>query len=235
MASWPQDLFDEGNQVIGFAFGNLSKQVKEIKDYKQKVNPKGGLLGIHYLPLPANIEDNTTHDWESRESFGAQMENYAINEGYSLGSMNPVGRRAIDIVKMKLDSEGFKVDPNYTYVYQGSAPRNFTYSINMIPKNADEALAIQKIIKDFKKFSAPFKEQHVRNSYWQIEIVNVKLRDMTIFDKKAWALTSVSVNYSGAGASLFFEDGMPKQINLSLAFQEIETIYRSDYSKKDKG
>jgi hypothetical protein len=229
MSKWPEDLFDNGDQIIGFAYGNLKNQAEEIKDYKQKSNPKGGILGINYLPLPANIEDSSTHDWERKESFSAQLMNYGIDQAYSLAQLNPVSGKAADIAKMAMDANGIKVDPNYTYVYQGSAPRSFTYSINMIPKNAGEATAIMKIIKDFKKFSAPFKETFVKNSYWQLEIVNDKLRDMTNFSKKAWALTSVTVNYSGAGSALFFDDGMPKQINLSLSFQEIETIYRDDW------
>jgi hypothetical protein len=222
MANWPEDLFNGTNQIIGFAYGNLEDQVKELKDYKQKADPKGGLLGIHYLPLPANIEDNTTHDWERKDSLTSQTVNkIGSAAGDAISKRGGMFAAAVDFVKTAGDVNGIKVDPNYTYVYQGSAPRSFNYSISMIPKNKDEAESIQKIVKDFKKFSAPFKAQFVKNSYWQIEIVNDKLRQMIKFDKKAWALTSVSLNYCGAGSALFFEYGMPKHINLSLSFQEI--------------
>ena len=232
MAEFPQDLLnDEPNHAIGFAFGLLEKQVEKTKDYKEKVDPKGGLIGIHFLPLPANIEDSSSHDWERKEGLGSQMINKgAAALGSAVGSKSNILAGGVDIIKTAADVNGFKTDPNYTYVYQGSAPRSFNYSVNMIPRNAGEASAIQTIIKDFKKYSSPEKSStNIRNSYWQIEIINLKLKEMTKFDAKAWALTSVTTNYTGAGSALFFEDGMPKQINLSLVFQEIETIYREDW------
>ena len=44
-----------------------------------------------------------------------------------------------------------------------------------------------------------------------------------------WALTGTSVNYTPEGAFASYEKGQPVSVLLTLAFQELEPIYDTDY------
>ena len=229
MAKWPTDL--EPEMQIGFAFGDMQKQkTAELSNYKNIGSLKGRSGGIHFLPLPTNLEDSSQHDWGMKNNFGSKVKSAIVSSmGDAIAATGNLGSMFTNTARMYADSEGYYFDPKYIYQYQGSAPRQFTYSISMIPKDASEASAIKNIIKDFKKFSSPIASMMATNSYWTLNIANKYISELANFDKKTWALTTVTTNYTGAGSALFFEDGTPKQINLTLVFQEIETIYRHDW------
>ena len=52
---------------------------------------------------------------------------------------------------------------------------------------------------------------------------------------KPTVLTSMSVNYTGAGTYASYADGKPVSLQMSLVFKELNPIYAEDYDKDDIG
>lgn len=227
MPQWPADL--KPNQKIGFGWADMPNQVQNLTDYRDAAT-SGAPGGVIFLPLPAQIQDSLNHTWNKTKSISTKMIETGASEVKAFLSSTPAGSKAMDIVSSYSDATGIHLDPNFFYTYQYTDPRTFNYSINMIPKNAQEAIQIADIIKKFKAYSSPKKGgTFVKNYKWGIEVGNPLMKDALKFEKNPWALTSVSVNYTGAGSALFFEDGNPKQVNLSLTFQEMQTMHDVDF------
>lgn len=224
MATWPADL--KSDQNIVFMPSPMPDQMQNLTNYKDAASKPGGPLDIIMLPMPAQIEDTMSHTWNKTKGLKASVLNMGKN--LLVGAADKFSGGAASTY---LDATGQHLDPHFFYTYQFSDPRTFNYSINMIPKNSGESSSIQKIVKIFKKYSSPTTQggTFVKNFHWAIIPNNSAILDMTKFDKKAWALTNVTTNYTGAGSALFFDDGNPKQINLTLTFQEMETIYSEDW------
>ena len=222
MATWPTDL--KSDQKIGFGWADMPDQMQNITDYRA-ASTSGAPGGVIFLPLPAQIEDNLSHTWNKTKGMGSAT----LQKGLDLVK-GGVDALSGGLATAFMDATGQHLDPNFFYTYQYTEPRVFTYSVNMIPKNAQEAETISIIVKLFKTFSSPRRGTFVKNYKWGIEISNPAMKEMTKFDKNPWALTSVTTNYSGAGSALFFDDGNPKQINLTLVFQEMQTMYDSDWA-----
>ncbi len=47
---------------------------------------------------------------------------------------------------------------------------------------------------------------------------------------KKMALVDIGVNYTGSGTYMTYADGTPVHSKLSLAFQELDPIYKEDYA-----
>ena len=235
---WPQDLKvkgvyspdnsdNSGVYSIGFGYEKMPTQEGHLTDYREYAVTKSEPQGIVYLPLPAQLEEGSNHVWNLTKSISSQMK----------GKLESFATSAVDVATFGSastykDAVGLHLDPNFFYTYQHSEPRSFSYSINMIPKNSNEAETILEIIKTFKKYSSPIKGDHfVQNYKWVIEIGNKKLAEATKFGINPWVLVGVNTNYTGGGSALFFEDGMPKQINLSLTFNEMKTMHDEDWGK----
>jgi len=208
------------------------------------------------LPIPENISEALSHNWNLTKGLGAQLTNTAVDKllGLAGGSLS-------NVVASARDTAQISIDPDFKYVYQGSNPRTFTYSITMVPRSRDEAKLAMAISKYFKIFSSPIKVGEVEfkpttdagfitktaddilesfnldlkagaisNFLWEISFNNEELNNATKFNRRKFALTNVEINYTGSGNALFYEDGLPKQLTLSLTFNEMNTMYHSDWA-----
>jgi len=225
--TFPSDI--DPIQVIAFQAYDSPDFVQNLSDF-ENAQKSGALKGdVVQLPLPANLEDVLNHTWNINHGAGAGSlagQGADVAKGF-LSSMSMTLSQAIDT---GVSMGGKHFDPNYFYSYVETQPRQFNYSINIIPKNSDESKTVAAIVKHFKKYSSPnTKAIMVSTHVWGMSVNNSLLSDSLKLSKKRWALTSVGTNYTGAGSSLFFEDGYPKQINLSLTFQEITTMYSNDW------
>jgi len=217
MSQFPSDLKEENTIIFSYAqMPSTKQQTIDYSSLRINFNPIGAIA----LPLPANMEETSTH-------------NYDLTDGLTNKALNAVGdfiAKSASAVSVAKDSLGASLDPHFFQAYINTQPRSFSYNINMIPRNKAEANQIMNIILAFKKYSSPISSGlFLRNHMWAITINNKQLAKATKFDVKMFALASVTTNYTGAGSALFYKDGMPKQINLSINFVEQGTMYENDW------
>lgn len=130
-------------------------------------------------------------------------------------------------------SRGEIYNPNVELLYQGPKLRSFNLQFQFVPKDPAEAKAVNDIILEFKKWSAPsIKDKNMMTvpHIWQITYnsSNGQNKNMNAFKKAA--CTNVAVqNNQGMNMHMSFEDGMPILTTMSLTFQEVDIITREDH------
>ena len=132
-------------------------------------------------------------------------------------------------------SRGEIYNPNVELLYRGTGLRTFSFNYTFVPKSEQEAQNVNRIIMEFKKWSAPedtgngmFKVPHV----WNVTYMTggSKNKNMNAFKKAA--LTGVTVQHNpGLDMHATFPNGMPIVTALSLSFQEVDIITRGDHDE----
>ena len=121
--------------------------------------------------------------------------------------------------------------PYFDVWFDAPSTRNFTFDFKMAPKNVEEAVAIQNIVRLFKAHAAPV-ERKDDGLFWygypnqfQIEYWNQD----NLHKFKPCVLQNINVNYSGTGTNHTFYDGHPLQTDLTLQFMEAALLTREDF------
>jgi len=137
-------------------------------------------------------------------------------------------------------TSGQILNPNLELLFQNPTLRTFQFQFKMSPRNKSEADTVKKIIKEFKRNMA------VKNEGLFLKAPNVfkiqYLKGTEVHNSlnliKVCALLNFSVDYTPNGSYMTFgggDNGDPEASMvtyvLSMAFQEIEPIYQSDYEK----
>lgn len=202
-----------------------STPIKEIKDMIQvsdmNIEVSNDILGTATLPIPNNIVDNTTHNWNVTSGLTEDMNN-AVESAIG-------GGKIFNATKKVLDRSGVHIDPHYQQTYEGTAPRNFDCEWVFIPQNSGEAQVLIDMIRSFKAWASPEPYAAIfvkQPCHWTIT-VSSKIQSMMNF--KNMVCTSIGVNYTPGGYAEAFEDGFPKQINLSMSFSERNIATRKDW------
>ena len=143
--------------------------------------------------------------------------------------------------------EGVVPNSNLELLFSGPTLRQFSFVYKMSPRSKPEASIVNQILRFFKqgmsarKQNAKGGEGKSGRSYF-LGTPNVfRLQYRTDENEaikglnriKTCALTGTSVNYTPEGAFASYEKGQPVSVLLSLAFQELEPIYDSDYKFTD--
>ncbi len=124
-------------------------------------------------------------------------------------------------------------NPNVELLYTAPGMRVFDFNFTFVPKNSAEAQQVNRIIRNFKRWSAPedinngmFRVPHV----WQVKYMSggQENKNMNKFTKAACTSVTVQANPQ-TSMHVSFEDGMPIETSLSLSFQEVDIITRQDH------
>ena len=139
--------------------------------------------------------------------------------------------------------EGVVPNSNLELLFSGPTLRQFSFVYKMSPRSKPEASIVNQILRFFKqgmsarKQNAKGGEGKSGASYF-LGTPNVfRLQYRTDENEaikglnriKTCALTGTSVNYTPEGAFASYEKGQPVSVLLTLAFQELEPIYDTDY------
>lgn len=137
---------------------------------------------------------------------------------------------------------GVTVNPNARTVFKGVNIREFAFQFKFIPKSAQEAKEVEKIIKRFRGYAYPdpivvggisagYKYPHMfeLDMFYENE-AGVKKRVGT--KMKKCHLKAISTNYNSSSMA-FHPDGYPVEIDLSLSFVEERTLNREDILLED--
>jgi hypothetical protein len=135
---------------------------------------------------------------------------------------------------------GQATNPYMEVLFQNVGLRSFTYNFTFSPRNEDETLDVQKIIKMFRFHMLPeLKGQNERYMtlpstfdihymyQWDVD----KAKENNFYSKIATCvLKSVEVDYTPGGVKSF-KDGAPTQITMGLTFMETEMLTKQHVDK----
>ena len=164
----------------------------------------------------------------------ASMTNVKGAAAEAIGTLAGAGMNNDALRKKALKMAGVAINPHFEIFFDSPSPRNFTFDFKMSPRNAQEALAIQQIVRTFKQYVAPsLNDTGANGRYWDypayflIEYWNAEQLHLL----KRCALQNITVNYSATGTNHTFYDGAPIQTDMTLQFMESELITRQDFQK----
>ena len=156
--------------------------------------------------------------------------------GYVIGNTSMVTR-----------ASGNTINPNMELLFNGPKLRTFNFNFQFAPRFRAEAEVVRKIIRAFKRYSAPKIDMAggiflKTPNIFQLEyIYNGDASDVAsgqthpyLNKIKPCALTNVSVNYTPGGKYMTYADGGSMvQTTLTMTFTEVEPIYDLDYRQDD--
>lgn len=139
---------------------------------------------------------------------------------------------------------GVTINPNLRTSFEGVGIRQFSFQFKFIPKSADESLEVKKIIRFFRFHAYPeeilvggvvpvgykfpnlfkIKLKYADNNSGQYKNIGTPI--------KMSYLRSVQAAYNPTQQQ-FHQDGMPTEIDLTLAFSEYKTLSRRDIVNED--
>lgn len=134
-------------------------------------------------------------------------------------------------------TKGQIYNPNVEMIYGGPKIRSFSFDYIFLPKNINDAINMNRIIKEFKKWSSPLAKE---GSYYEIPAVwEVKYmtrgeinKNMNLFKKAALQSVAVQAN-SQIDIHMAYENGTPISTTMRLNFIEVDVITRKDHEDSE--
>lgn len=125
---------------------------------------------------------------------------------------------------------GQAVNPFKAQLFKNMGFRTFSFDYVFLPKNQSEYQQVQNIIKTFKRYMHPtLGDEKFFMGYPAEFTIEYHYRDsgrnLNLFKISSCALTNMKVEYGGSDFVTFKgTDGAPSEINMSLAFTELEIL-----------
>lgn len=138
---------------------------------------------------------------------------------------------------------GVILNPNTELMFESIDMRNFQLTFKLMPRNQDESIDINKIVRQFKRTMLPRKSAGkvfgITNTGTTNGFISVPDLVRVAFMQgpnehphlpkfKMCAITAVDVNYTPDGNYATYQDGQPVAIELSLNFQETKLVFAED-------
>jgi len=121
--------------------------------------------------------------------------------------------------------------PRMELMFEGIGRREFSYEFTFIPKDAEEAVTIESIVKQFKYHMASnfsddtFREMEIP-SFFNIKYMYRGDENTHLNKISTCALEGMDVSYGG-DRFVSYEGGVPQTTKISLKFKEMEIITKS--------
>ena len=137
------------------------------------------------------------------------------------------------------------LNSNKELLFDGVNLREFKFDFTFTPRNGKEGEVAMKIIRNLKMAMAPKKGESNSGSSGGVLINSPNLfllqylqggtQHPFLNSFKPCALTSFSVNYTGAGTYATYADGTPVHMKVAMSFKETNPIYEEDYEDQTMG
>jgi len=197
---------------IIFIAQKIEVNIMKAKSWAHAFNiksPQGGFI----LPLPnTGLIDSSSNQYDGNAS--------ELIAGLFNEKVFP------NALKKPLQHAGVIPDPRLTSLYQGSAPRQFSATWEIIPQSLAESASVALILMNLKKWCAPERKSDPLNKIGVLKqpysfklIFSNPLLDRAL-DYKDMVVTSYSINYASQGYFTSYWDGTPKAISLTINFAE---------------
>ena len=236
----PQQINDSNSVTWGENSMNLF-QLAGLTGAKQLIeNPKEAVDNI------VSVGKNVLGDGGGSNVLG-------LNEDVANALSAAVAGKAVNAFGANISSRsvisratGQILNSNKELLFEGVNIRQFPFNITFTPRSSGEASAVRQIIRKLKQSMAPKRgSTTVANASggWLIQAPDAFIleyrrgKDIHPFLNKfkPTVLTSMSVNYTGAGTYASYADGNPVSLQMSLVFKELNPIYAEDYDKVEGG
>lgn len=138
-------------------------------------------------------------------------------------------------------SRGLGVVPNSNLqlLFNNVKLRNFTFSYMMSPRSKSEAEDVNMILRFFKQGMAARKQGNNNLFLGTPNVFKLEYKsgndDIAGMNKfKICALTGFGVNYAPSGQWMAYEKGQPASVVMTMAFNELEPIFETDYKSTSR-
>ena len=186
----------------------------------QTRNPSGGVI----LPVPSSLADVSILNWEQTS---------IVEQGGKIaGGFLPQSamNAASGVAAIAGAALGKTVNPGLFMVFTQPNFKEYVFNWDLVANNEDETRRIADIVNSFKYAAAP---TSVGPAYLYPDIAIMKLfpKDYYTFVMKPAAITSVQVQYNGAGQPAFLRNGAPVNVKLAVQFKEIQIWEKNSWSR----
>ena len=240
--AWGQDTMNAMSAAIA---GAVSKVVNPEK-IDALVNNFGGTLkeGVSAAGQALSGENIA----KIKSDLGQVLKNSNIQDAASanIGSsiLNMLGQN-MSAESILARGQGKIPNSNLELLFNSPALRKFSFTWRMSPRSREEAMVVNKIIRSFKQgMSAKKLNPTSGGASFFLGTPNIfDLQFKTgggqlidgLFRVKTSACTNTAVSYTDGAQWSAYDDGQPTSINLTLAFEELEPVYDTDYSETPLG
>ena len=189
----------------------------------QTRDPSGGVI----LPVPSSLADVSILNWEQRSV-------QELGENLAGGILGPIYNRirgaASSVGAIGGAYIGETVNPGLFMVFTQPNFKEYTFQWDLVANNEDETRRIADIVNSFKFAAAPAASGPFY-IYPDIAIMKLFPKDYYTFVMKPAAITSVQVQYNGAGQPAFLRNGAPVNVKLAAQSKEIQIWEKFSWSR----
>lgn len=161
-----------------------------------------------------------------------------INNYFAINAVNSFGGN-LDLNQVLARNTGQIINPNMELLFNSPTLRQFSFQFKFTPRFQKEGEEVRKIIRAFKRHSAPKggNNQFLKTpDIFQIRYLGEGARSHQFLNRfKLCALTNMQVNYTGDGTYATYGDETPVSMIMTLNFQELTPIYAEDYNSEIGG
>ena len=161
-----------------------------------------------------------------------------INNYFAINAVNSFGGN-LDLNQVLARNTGQIINPNMELLFNSPTLRQFSFQFKFTPRFQKEGEEVRKIIRAFKRHSAPKggNNQFLKTpDIFQIRYLGEGGRSHQFLNRfKLCALTNMQVNYTGDGTYATYGDETPVSMIMTLNFQELTPIYAEDYNSEIGG
>jgi len=131
---------------------------------------------------------------------------------------------------------GTVLNPNLELLFSGPRLRTFQFNFTLTPRSDEEAFMVRKIIKFFKRTSAPslvsdglfLKTPAIYQLTYIFDDESEEKQHPFLNKFKPCALTSFNVNYTPDGSYSTYQGGSMTSYAITMSFGELQPIYAGD-------
>jgi hypothetical protein len=161
----------------------------------------------------------------------------ALDEGGTMKDVTDVGTAIIANIALSKGPQaaanskalGLAANPKKEQIFKGVDFRTFAFDYQFYPRSPEEADNVLRIIEQFKYHMHPeFKDTnnfiYVYPSEFDVFYYQGGKENMNLHRHTSCVLTEMNINYTPNGSFTTFANGMPTQINVTLAFRELALL-----------
>lgn len=213
-----------------------------VNEFKPEIGVQSVDEALHqiYLYMPAAIQVNDGLTYENVDLntiLGIIAGAVESKEGMATGDMKTAALSKVaqggvgsGVATQALLQKGEVLNPRTQMLFKGPILRQLALTYKLMPSNSDEATEIYNLIKVLRQSAYPKLTQakfFVFPKLFRVGFVNLEGGDVNMIKFQDMYLTAINTNYN-ATQPIFFEDGNPHEVDLTLSFQETEVITSED-------
>lgn len=239
-AKFPADLNDQYSIAIRF----YAYQRQDFSSVGSAL-----LLDTIRLPLPTNLVDGYSINYQNEEVSTAIGSATEALRGNSVGGIGDIGSRVLNAAAGigiagaagalgKLDAastaaqvfNGIAPNPFHVVAFKSPEYKSYQFSWRLFPRTKEEALAAIKIVETIRFHSLPDKSPSAGGAvltYPSLVKLQMIAKGTDLYPFKYGVVKNCSFNYAPDGVPSFHTDGLPSAIDIQLQIQEIEYFLKS--------